>query len=131
MEVRSVVVRRFDVTAMRDGRWWVFEIPELGTGGQARSLADVDYEAQGVAAMWLDVPPEEVAVDVTVDGLDTILQQWADAEAAEVEARNALGRAAAKRREVVASMRQNGWSVPDAGRVLGISKQRVSQLTNS
>jgi len=125
------MVRKFDVIAEREGRWWIFEIPELETGGQARSLAEVDYEAQGVAAMWLDVKPEEVTVSVTVKGADQILKQWRAADAAEEEARKALGRAAANRREVVAPMRKSGWSVKDAGRVLGISKQRVSQLINA
>lgn len=31
----------YDVTVEREGRWWVFRIPELGTGKQAKSLAEV------------------------------------------------------------------------------------------
>ena len=48
----------------------MFEIPELGTGGQARTLDEVAHEAQGVAAMWLNVPPETVTVAVAIDGAD-------------------------------------------------------------
>lgn len=59
-------VRTFEVTAEREGPWWVFEIPALGTGGQAHTLAEVEYEAQSVAAAWLDVPFETVDVHVTV-----------------------------------------------------------------
>jgi len=106
----AMSARTFEVTVEREGTWWVFEIPELGTGGQARNLAEVDYEAQGVAAMWLNVSPETVAVNVTVKGPEHALSEWAAAERDEQEARIAQARAA------------------DVGRVLGISKQRVYQI---
>lgn len=121
-------VRTFQVTAERDGKWWVFEIPELGTGGQAHSLAEVDFEAQGVAAMWLDVPPDEIAVAVTVRGPEHALAEWAAAEREEQEARAAQARAAERRRAVVRELREQKYSAPDVGRVLGITKQRVYQL---
>lgn len=120
--------RSFEVVAEREGRWWVFELPELGTGGQARDLTEVEYEAQGVAAMWLDVEPETVAVTVSVKGQDSVLAEWNAAERDEDAARKAQAQAAERRRAVVRTLRAQGWSAPDAGRVLGISKQRVYQI---
>lgn len=131
MEVNTLTSRMFEVVAERDGRWWVFTIPELGTGGQAKDLADVEYEAQGVAAMWLDVAPETVAVTVSVQGQDETLAAWHAAEVAENDARNAASRAAAQRRAVVRSLRAAGYSAPDTGRLLGISKQRVYQIEHA
>ena len=101
-------IQTFDVTVEREGRWWVFDIPRLGTGGQARSLEEVDREAQGVAAMWL-------------------LAEWVAAEHDEAEARRAQARAAERRRAVVTALRAD-YTAPDVGRVLGISKQRVYQI---
>ncbi|MDR1151260.1 MAG: hypothetical protein LBK72_02070 [Bifidobacteriaceae bacterium] len=123
--------RRFDVVVRRDGRWWVFEIPELGTGGQARDLAEVEYEARGVAAMWLDVPPQTVGVIVSVEGQDEALAAWAAAQRAEVEGRRAQAAAAAQRHGVVAALRAAGYSALDTARLLGISKQRVYQIAPS
>lgn len=123
----AMSARTFEVTVEREGTWWVFEIPELGTGGQARNLAEVDYEAQGVAAMWLNVSPETVAVNVTVKGPEHALSEWAAAERDEQEARIAQARAAERRRSVVRELRGQ-LSAPDVGRVLGISKQRVYQI---
>lgn len=120
--------RVYEVTAHREGRWWVFDIPALGTGGQARDLAEVEVEAQGVAAMWLDVEPHEVMVDVTVQGQAAVLAEWAAADRDEAAARRAQSQAADRRKAVVRSLRAAGWSAPDTGRVLGISKQRVYQL---
>jgi hypothetical protein len=120
--------RLFDVVVERDGRWWVFEIPELGTGGQARDLREVEYEAQAVAAMWLDLLPEAVGVTMTVKGPAEALAAWASAERAETEARQAQATAAEQRRGVITALRAAGYSSPDIARLLGISKQRVYQI---
>jgi DNA-directed RNA polymerase specialized sigma subunit len=122
------MTQTFAVSVEREGRWWVFEIPELGTGGQAASLDEVDREAQGVAAMWLNVDPAEVAVTVDVHAPQQLLDEWAQAEKDEAEARQAQARAAERRRAVVTALRNDKYSAPDVGRVLGISKQRVYQI---
>lgn len=72
-------MKTYEVTVEREGQWWVFRVPELGTGGQAKAFAEVPNEAQGVIAMWLDVKPETVVVAVTVTGSDTALGEWAAA----------------------------------------------------
>lgn len=121
-------VQTFDVTVEREGRWWVFAIPELGTGGQARSLAEVGHEAQGVAAMWLDVAPETVAVRVAPSAPADALNEWQAADRDEAAARDAQARAAARRRAVVVKLREAGYTAADTGAVLGITKQRVYQI---
>ncbi|WP_206447612.1 antitoxin HicB [Agrococcus sp. KRD186] len=121
--------RRLDVVVQREGRWWVFTIPALDTGGQAKSLAEVPFEAQDVAAMWLDVEFDSIEVRVTVAGLEDERGAWAAAELAEAEARKAQARAAQQKRAVVAALTSaRGLSAADAGRTLGISTQRVYQL---
>jgi hypothetical protein len=122
-----VDVRTFDVTVEREGRWWVFAIPELGTGGQARSLAEVEYEAQGVAAAWLNVAPETVAVKVSVEAPADVRAEWDAADKDDAAAREAQASAAARRSAVVTKLRKD-MSAADAGAVLGISRQRVYQI---
>lgn len=122
-------MQTFQVSVEREGKWWVFEIPELGTGGQAHNLAEVEFEAQGVAAMWLNIDPAEVTVTVTtVKGPEHALAEWEAAERDEEQARAAQTRAAERRRAVVRELRAQKYSAPDVGHVLGISKQRVYQL---
>lgn len=124
--------RTWRVDAVRDGKWWVFEIPEIDAGGQAMSLAEIPDEAQGVVAMWLDVDPETVDVDVDVRGIDDARQAWSAGEAAEAAARRAQAEAAAQKRwAVVALTKEHGLSAADAGRVLGVSKQRVYQIVGT
>lgn len=126
----TMSAREFEVTVERDGKWWVFEIPELHTGGQARTLADVDGEARGVITAWLSIEDDtSFTVAVTVPGQAAILEEWAAAQRDEEAAREAQARAAERRRAVVRELRvTQRFSVPDVGRVLGISKQRVYQL---
>lgn len=119
--------RVLEVTVERDGKWWVFELPELGAAGQAHTLAEIEHEARGVASAWLDVPYEAVAVDVTVKAPERVLAEWEQAERDEQAARAAQASAAARKRAVVRELRQD-MKAPDVGRVLGISKQRVYQL---
>lgn len=126
-----VVTHSYEVSVEREGRWWVFEIAELGTGGQARNLVEVEREAREVAAMWLDIAPESVDVKVSVRGPQHALDEWAAAQRDEEEARRAQARAAERRRKVVRELRRQKLSAPDVGRVLGISKQRVYQLERS
>lgn len=128
-ETTMTAKRRLEVVVQREGRWWVFAIPELDTGGQAKSLAEVPFEAQDVAAMWLDIDFDAIEVSVTVAGLEDERAAWAAAEAAEAEARAAQARAAQQKRAVVAALTSGrGLSAADAGKTLGISTQRVYQL---
>jgi hypothetical protein len=76
-----------DVTVDRKGRWWVFRIPELRADGQAKSLAEIKYQAQGVAARWLDVEPDTLAVEVDITRPDAALTEWVVADQDEAAAR--------------------------------------------
>lgn len=123
----AMSVQTFAVSVEREGRWWVFTIPELGTGGQARSLVELDSEARAVAAMWLDVEPETVAVQVAVHAPAEALAEWEAAEREDAAARAQQATAAVRRRAVVVQLRKS-MSAADVGTVLGISRQRVYQL---
>lgn len=132
--------KRIEVKAYGEGRWWTFEIPELGAPspsgngafmmpvGQARAASKVAEEARNLAALWVDDDPEEVDVSVTF----VLPEEIASAQrtAAELEARGRadLEEAAQLRRQAVRALLADGVSQVDAAAVLGISRQRVQQL---
>lgn len=62
----TTATRTFDVNATRDGKWWFIEIPELDTVGQARTVTEIPEVAREVAALWLNIDPSDVEVNVTV-----------------------------------------------------------------
>ncbi|NUU26855.1 antitoxin HicB [Curtobacterium albidum] len=117
--------RAYDVTVEREGRWWVFEIPELDTAGQARNLAEVSDEARGIISAWEHVDIDSVAVSVTVKATEDARTEWQQAEA---ELAAAQAHANEVKRAVVIKLRRKGLTADDTGRVLGISKQRVFQI---
>jgi DNA-directed RNA polymerase specialized sigma subunit len=127
MEVTTMVTN-YDAIVEREGKWWVFRIPELDTSGQARNLAEVETEARGIISAWNEVPLEDIAVNVTIKGAESLLDEWQAAAKDEAEARLAQARAADRRRAVVATLRSQKYTAPDVGRVLGISPQRVHQI---
>lgn len=110
---------------------WTVEVTGAGVEEvtQARHLAEVEDMARGVVAITRQVPEESVNVTVEVPDAGEVFTAWVkagedgDAARREVEAAAARGRAAAtKARET--------FGVNDAAFVLGVSKQRISQLTN-
>ena len=120
--------RQIQATATRDGRWWYIQIPELGTSGQARTVTEIDEAASEIAALWLDVEPDTLDVQVTVELPAEVRDAWAEGEREEAEARQLAQRAAEQRSHAVQRLHEMGVSYTDAGTLLGISKQRAQQL---
>lgn len=132
----------YEARAYRDaGRWWTIEIPELtqpGPGGTtiraiggAVTVKDIDQAARDLAAVWLDVDSSAVMVSVTVEIPGEIRALWDDGAKAEAEARDAVQRAAALRREAVHSLRAQGYTLDAAAAAFSISKQRAQQLATT
>lgn len=122
----------YEVVAHREGRWWVFDVPELDAMGQAATLSKVAEEARGIIAAWDEDGPEfdAVRVRVRLDGEAEALRLWAEAEAEEQAARQALQHAADRRREAVTMLRTDKlYSAADVSQILGVSRQRVYQLS--
>jgi DNA-directed RNA polymerase sigma subunit (sigma70/sigma32) len=120
--------RHLKVFAERDGTWWLVTIPELDTVGQARSVREIYSVATEVAALRLNVPEDEVVVDVTVKIAPDALALWVQAEKAEAEAREAQQRSASLRREAVRLARQGNYTLDATAAAFGISRARVQQL---
>lgn len=64
MERTTVNVRAYRVIAHPEDSWWVVEVPELNTAGQAASRAGVEDAARQVVASWLDRDEADVHVQI-------------------------------------------------------------------
>lgn len=127
-------MKRYRATVYREDRWWMVAIPELDGLTQARRLSEAELMAREYIAVTLDVPLEDVAVDVHVEKVgpvtnieDRIAAIEAErAKAAELE-RQATAEAAQLAKDLAAA------KVPlrDVGSILGVSHQRAHQLVNS
>jgi predicted RNase H-like HicB family nuclease len=121
--------RLIEATATREGKWWFIRIPELGTATQARTLREIDLMASDVAALWLSVDPEEVEVRVAVELPAAVREIWERAKEKQAHAKAEETEAATLSRDAVRALRSNGITLADAGTLLGLSPQRVHQLS--
>jgi predicted RNase H-like HicB family nuclease len=119
----------YRAAATRDGRWWAVEIeglpPNMVGVTQGRDLAEAEAMATEVVALLLDVPEDDIEIDLRVAGaeelLDDLAQARTDKEAAARAEQETLARVA---RDLTA----RGLTQRDAARLLGLSPQRVAQL---
>lgn len=119
--------------ATRSGDWWAVEVPEVdGLFTQAKRLDQIPAMVADAVALLEDVDPVSIDVDVRAslandadDAIDRVLTERSQAEAAAVAAAEGL-RAVAH--QLVEDER---LSLRDAGKLLGVSHQRVAQLLNA
>lgn len=123
----------YKATVTREGKWWMVRIPELDGLTQARRLAEAEDMAREWIAVTLDVPLEDVAVEVAVERvggvdvagqLDVIRRERENAAALE---RDALDHAAA----LAKALADEDVPVRDIGAALGVSFQRAHQLVQA
>lgn len=119
----------YRAVARREGRWWSVTIPEVDAVTQARRVSDVAWMARECVALTLDVPETEVAVTVSFALPDDARTEWEASRALAEHARSDAAEAARLARSVVARMRADGYTYAEVASVLGLSPQRVHQLS--
>jgi|ERR1700691_257938 hypothetical protein len=126
--------RTYRVNVTREEGEWLADIPELqGAHTYARSLPTLDQAVREVIVLAADLPDEampELVIDYDYHTGDPEL----DVAAVEVrrlrrQADELAATAAARTGQAAAKLIAKGLSVRDAAALLGISPQRVSQLT--
>jgi predicted RNase H-like HicB family nuclease len=133
MEGSDVMSRNeYTARAQRDGRWWAITVAGLpGAHTQVRRLDQALAMTREVIALVLKVPEDSFDVQVVADltepqraAMDALDQAKASYAAA--------AEAMTRRQQDVAALlvKADGLTVRDAAVVLGVSFQRVSQLTS-
>lgn len=123
-----VEVKRYTAVCRRSGDWWAISVPEIrGVHTQAKRLDQAEDMAREAIALMLDVAPDSFAVDVRPEVPDEV----ATALTARREAEKAEERANQTTAAAVTSLLAGGLTVRDAGRLLSLSPQRVSQIAQS
>lgn len=121
----------YEVTAARHSRWWVIEVPYLAAvHSQARRLDQVESMAREAIEFHLQARGDSFDVTVTIDtaslgSLETTIE---DAMRARKAAEHAQQQASAALRRAVLDIRNAGFTARDAGMLLGLSNQRISQI---
>lgn len=128
--VEKMTRKTYTARCERAGDWWAISVPELrGVHTQARRLEGVEATVRDAIALFLNVRPDSFDVRI-VPVLPRELQKKVGRvrkvrDEAEVLQRQATMESA----EVAADLVERAHlTVRDAGRVLGVSHQRVAQL---
>jgi predicted RNase H-like HicB family nuclease len=122
------VTDAYRVVARRAGNWWALEVPDLpGVFSQVRRLDKADDSAREAIALRLDVEPEDITVSVEPELPDAARRALAQVEEAKQAAQQAADAAQAAMKQA-ADVLTRELSQRDAGRILGVSFQRIGQL---
>jgi predicted RNase H-like HicB family nuclease len=120
-----VEVTIYTAVCRRSGDWWAISVPEIkGLHTQVRRLDQAEDMARDAIALMLDVARDTFDVEVSPE----LPARVEDALAARREAREAEERADAATGAAAHQLLEDGYTVRDAGRMLGLSPQRISQI---
>lgn len=121
-------MKTFNAVATREGKWWVVDVDGVGVT-QGRTADEAEEMAADLVHGMLQIPVDtfKVVVDFQVPGVAA--GEVAAAREAQKYADAARKTAATKIRSALASILGAGLTKRDAARVLGVSPQRVSQLS--
>lgn len=124
----------YRVVVTREDSHWLADVPELqGAHTYARSLPSLDQAVREVIVLAADLPDEvmpELVIDYDYHTGDPDLDTTAmEVRRLRQQADDLAAAAAAHTERAAIRLVARGLSVRDAAALLGISPQRVSQLT--
>ncbi len=124
----------YRIVCERSGKWWAVSVPDLpGVYTQARRLDQVSAMAREALALFLNVDSSQIQVeidDIVISQLDEAKTELATAQEEEADARAVHKRAQKRKQHAVEILLDEGLSQRDAGKVLGLSHQRISQMAH-
>ncbi len=125
MEVTTYTSR-----AHREGAWWIVQCDEVpGAMSQVKRLNEA-AEAQREAIAWVaEVPAESVEVRIVAAITPEVDREIEQLRGIRAEADEREARAGEISRALAHQLKAEGFTVREIGVILGISFQRVDQLT--
>jgi predicted RNase H-like HicB family nuclease len=125
---------RYKAIAVRSGRWWALAVPELeGVFSQARRLDQAEPIIREAIGLMLEVPDDsfDVAIEPQMESLGHLRMSIEDALRTRHTAEEAQEASSAAMHRAVRELRSSGYTARDAGILLGVSNQRISQIERS
>ena len=121
-------MRTYHAEVDRDGKVWRIRVPAVARTTQARTLAEVEPMARDLIAIMDDIPADSFDLKVTLT-LPADVQAELDRSAQlREQAARSQAQAAQLARRAARRLRDQGLSLQDVGKALGVSFQRAKQL---
>jgi DNA-directed RNA polymerase specialized sigma subunit len=124
-------VKTYHAEVTRDGKFWLIRVREIDRSTQALRYKDVEAMASDLIEIMEDLRSDEYDLHLEVNLPSSVKDHQARAEVLREEARRKQAEAAAENRAAVQELLAMGLSQREAGDLLGVSFQRVSQLAKS
>ena len=124
----------YDIVVTREDRWWMIAVPAIDGLTQARRVTEIEEMACSLIAISTDTPLTDIAVHIvaiTVPTLGDILGNARHIEELRDEARRIEAKATEATQQFAVDLTTHGIPVRDTAALLGLSPQRVSQITNA
>jgi hypothetical protein len=121
-------MKTYRATASREGKWWIIQVDGIGAT-QGRTTTEAQRMANDLVAIMEQVPIEDVHVEIEFVIPGKLGEEIKRARQQTRKAEQAQRDAAEKVRLAVGHILSNGMSKQDAARILGVSAQRISQLS--
>ena len=115
----------------RDGKFWRIHVPGIDRSTQALRYKDVPVMAADLVEIMTGLAAGEYELRIEVRLPDSVQDHLARAEVLREEAKRKNSEAATESRAAVRELLAQGLSRREAGDLLGMSFQRVSQLAQS
>jgi DNA-directed RNA polymerase specialized sigma subunit len=121
-------MKTYHADVSRDGRFWLIRVREIDRSTQALRYKDVAAMASDLIEIVEDLRADEYDLHLAVHLPSSVKDHQARAEVLREEAQRKQAEAATENRAAVKELLAMGLSQREAGDVLGVSFQRVSQL---
>lgn len=129
------MVREIEATVERSQGWWAVSLPIKGIirHTQGRTLKEAELMARDLLEIYADEYglPELATAPVSLHIAGEEGKAAVVVERAKAEAECAAERAREAQRAAVCDLRRGGLTMADIGRILGLTKGRISQLVNA
>jgi len=121
-------VKTYRVNVTRDGRFWHIRVPELNRSTQARRYKDISLMATDLIEIMTGLAAQDFDLHIEMHLPTDVQDHLARSEKLRAEAERKNSEAAREKRAAVRALLAQGLSQREAGELLGMSFQRVSQL---
>ncbi|WP_130342525.1 HicB family toxin-antitoxin system [Herbihabitans rhizosphaerae] len=124
-------MKTYHAEVTRDGKFWLIRVREINRSTQALRYKDVEAMASDLVEIMEGLRGDEYNLHLEVQLPSSVTDHQARAEVLREEAQRKQAEAAAESRAAVHELLALGLSQREAGELLGVSFQRVSQLAKS
>ena len=121
-------VKTYRVNVTRDGKFWHIRVPELNRSTQARRYKDVSLMAIDLIEIMTGLAVKDFDLHIEMQLPSDVQDHLTRSEKLRAEAERKNSEAAKEKRAAVRALLAQGLSQREAGELLGMSFQRVSQL---